>query len=83
MFRIRVLRQAGLSLATTFMVAFIVLLAGFTMAEVASFNYHLAKQTQLRDEAFDAANAGLSLAMAQLIHDAHWGDPQVGRTADL
>jgi hypothetical protein len=63
----------GFALATTFIVAFFVLLAGFTMAALASFNYSMLKQTQLRDEAFDAAQAGLNYAVAELIKSQAWG----------
>ncbi|HEY4002542.1 MAG TPA: hypothetical protein VGO93_26960 [Candidatus Xenobia bacterium] len=66
-------RIAGFALASTLMVAVVVLLAGFTMAALASFNYNLARQNLLREEAFDAANAGLSLAMSQFIQNSAWG----------
>ncbi|HEY3997569.1 MAG TPA: hypothetical protein VGO93_01810, partial [Candidatus Xenobia bacterium] len=77
-------RLGGFALGTTFMVAFLVLLAGFTMAGLASLHYNLAAQELRREEAFEGANAGLAEAMAQFVSNATWGASlPVDHTADV
>lgn len=65
--------KPGFALATTFIVIFCVLLAGFTMATLATFNLNLSEDRQLGDEAFDAASSGLSWAILMLSESSTWG----------
>lgn len=66
-------RRRGFALSTTFIVVFLVVLAGFTMASIASFNYQMAKDAQLSDEALETAQAGMALAMNVFMQNPAWG----------
>ncbi|MHB2015722.1 MAG: hypothetical protein ACYCW6_02120 [Candidatus Xenobia bacterium] len=63
----------GMALITAFYVAAIVLLLGFTVAQLASFQYLLSRHTFSQQQSLRAAQSGLALAQYYMSKDPDWG----------